>query len=184
MSGDPASPGAPASHPPGHPPGLPPGLSFWSPAALIGTWFGTGLLPKAPGTWGSLAALPIAWMLGARFGPAAVILAAAVLFGLGLWAVKAYLAQTPDRDPGAIVIDEVAGQMLAVAPAGLDPLAFGLGFIAFRFFDILKPWPIKALERGLGGALGVMADDIAAALYAAALLALFFILTGRPHDLF
>ena len=74
--------------------------------------------------------------------------------------------------------------MLAVAPAGLDPLAFGLGFIAFRFFDILKPWPIKALERGLGGALGVMADDIAAALYAAAVLALYFILTGRPHDLF
>ena len=180
MSGAPVS----ASHPPGYPPGLPPGLSFWSPAALIGTWFGTGLLPKAPGTWGSLAALPMAWVLAARFGPGAVIIAAAVLFGLGLWAAKAYLARTPEKDPGAIVIDEVAGQMLVVAAAGLDPLAFGLGFIAFRFFDILKPWPIKAIERGLHGALGVMADDVAAALYAAMVLALFFMLTGRPHVFF
>ncbi len=180
MSGPPTSPGARDSLPPG----LPPGLTFWSPPALISTWFGTGLLPKAPGTWGSLAALPLAWVLGARFGPAAVILAASVLFGLGLWAVKAYLAKTPDRDPGAIVIDEVAGQVLAVAPAGLDPLAFGLGFIAFRLFDILKPWPIKTLQRGLDGALGVMADDIAAALYASVVLAVFFFLSGRPHVFF
>ena len=165
-------------------PGLPPGLGFWSPAALISTWFGTGLLPKAPGTWGSLAALPIAWVLGARLGPAAVIIAAAALFAVGLWAVKAYLTQTRDPDPGAIVIDEVVGQLLVVASAGLDPLAFGLGFAAFRFFDILKPWPIKAIERGLDGALGVMADDIAAALYASAVVAVFFILSGRPHVLF
>ena len=176
MSGAPASPGARSP--------LPPGLSFWSPAALIGTWFGTGLLPKAPGTWGSLAALPIAWVLGTRFGTAAVIGAAAALFLLGLWAVKACLAHSPDRDPGVIVIDEVAGQLLAVAPAGLDPLAFGLGFILFRTFDILKPWPIKALERGLDGALGVMVDDIAAALYASVGLGVYFILSERPNVLF
>jgi len=163
---------------------LPPGLSFWSPAALIGTWFGTGLLPKAPGTWGSLAALPIAWVLSARFGHWAVIIVAAILFGVGLWAVKAYLAYTSDNDPGAIVIDEVAGQILAVAPAGLDPLGFGLGFILFRFFDIFKPWPIKAIERGLGGALGIMADDIAAAIYAIAVLVILFIVLGWPNVFF
>jgi phosphatidylglycerophosphatase A len=163
---------------------LPPGVSFWSPAALIGTWFGTGLLPKAPGTWGSLAALPIAWVLGARFGPLAVIIAAAVLFALGLWAVRIYLAHSSDQDPGAIVVDEVAGQLLVVAPFGLDPLGFGLGFIAFRFFDIFKPWPIKALERRLGGALGVMADDVAAALYAVVLLGIFFIILERPNVFF
>ena len=175
MSAPAPSPGARSSLPPG----LPPGLPFWSPAALICTWFGTGLLPKAPGTWGSLAALPIAWVLGARFGPLAVIIAAAVLFGLGLWAAKTYLAHSPDQDPGAIVIDEVAGQLLAVAPAaGLDPLGFGLGFIVFRFFDIFKPWPIKAIELALEGALGVMADDIAAALYTVVLLGLIFMLFG------
>ena len=131
-----------------------------------------------------MAALPIAWVLATRLGAAAVIIAAAVLFALGLWAAKAYLAHTRDPDPGAIVIDEVVGQLLAVAAAGLDPLAFGLGFVAFRFFDILKPWPIKAIERGIGGALGVMADDIAAALYAALILAAYFMLSGRPHVLF
>ncbi len=169
---------------PSPPPGLPPGLTFWSPPALIATWFGTGLMAKAPGTWGSLAALPLAWILATRLGPWAVVAGAVVLLVLGLWAVKAYLTHSRNQDPGTIVIDEVVGQMLAVALAGLDPLAFALGFAAFRFFDILKPWPIKSIERGLKGALGVMADDIAAALYTAMILTGFFMLTGRPHVFF
>ena len=158
------------------PPALPDGLRFWTPAALISTWFGTGLLPKAPGTWGSLAALPVAWVIAERFGSIALVVAALVMFLVGLWAVKTYLSHSRDKDPGVIVIDEVAGQLLAVAPAGLDPLAFALGFILFRIFDVMKPWPIGALERRLGGALGVMADDLAAALYAAAIVGIFIII--------
>ena len=169
MSGLPPSADARAS--------LPDGLSFWHPAVLAATWFGTGLLPKAPGTWGSLAALPIAWVIAERFGPLALVAVGLAIFLVGLWAVKIYLDhssdQSQDKDPGIINIDEVAAQLLVLVPAGLDPLAFGLGFIAFRFFDVIKPWPIGALERRLDGALGVMADDLAAALYAAAIVSLF-----------
>ncbi|HSR54692.1 MAG TPA: phosphatidylglycerophosphatase A [Alphaproteobacteria bacterium] len=165
-------------------PALPPGLDFWHPAALISTWFGSGLLPVAPGTWGSLAALPIAWLLALRLGPWAVAAAGVLLFILGLVAVKSYLARAREEDPRAVVIDEVSGQLLAVAPAGLDPVAFALGFILFRIFDVMKPWPLGAIERGLPGAMGVMADDTGAALYTSICLALFFLLTERTNVFF
>lgn len=166
------------------PSALPPGLSFWSPAALLSTWFGTGLLPKAPGTWGALAALPLAWLLAARIGPWAVAAAGLAVFLIGLWSVKAFLSHAREKDPSIVVIDEVAAQLFVLAPAGLDPIAFGLGFVLFRTFDILKPWPIGQLERTLPGALGVMADDVAAALYASLCLAIFFLLTERVNVLF
>jgi phosphatidylglycerophosphatase A len=165
-------------------PALPPGLDFWHPAALLSTWFGAGLLPIAPGTWGSLAALPIAWVIGARFGPTAAAAAGVALFLLGLCAVKVYLEKSREEDPRAVVIDEVAGQILAVVPAGLDPVAFVLGFLLFRVFDILKPWPLGAMERSLPGAAGVMADDIGAAVYTSLCLGIFFLLTERPNVFF
>ncbi|MDX1483115.1 MAG: phosphatidylglycerophosphatase A [Alphaproteobacteria bacterium] len=168
----------------GRHPALPQGLSFWSPPALIATWFGTGLLPKAPGTWGAMAALPVAWVLALRIGPWAVLAAAGVLFLAGLWAAKAYLAHAREDDPGPVVIDEVAAQLLVLAPAALDPLDYALGFLLFRLFDIMKPWPIKEIERRLPGALGVMADDIAAAIYASICLGVYFVLSGRPHVFF
>ena len=165
-------------------PALPEGLGFWSPTALISTWFGTGLLPAAPGTWGSLAALPIAWVVADRFGPFGLIAVGLVLFLAGLWAVGRFLHHGREKDPGMIVIDEVAGQILAVVPAGLDPLAFALGFVLFRVFDIMKPWPVRAVERSLDGALGVMADDIMAALYAAIFVSIFMIILERPNVFF
>ncbi|MFT5540134.1 MAG: phosphatidylglycerophosphatase A [Alphaproteobacteria bacterium] len=164
--------------------GLPEGVSFWHPATLIATWFGVGLLPKMPGTFGSLAALPIAWFLGERFGPYAVAGAGLALFVLGLWASHVYLRRARAKDPGEIVVDEVSAQLIACAPAGLDPLGFALAFILFRIFDIMKPWPISALERGLPGALGVMADDAAAALFTAALVIIFYIILERPSVFF
>lgn len=163
--------------------GLPEGVSFWHPATLMATWFGTGLLPKMPGTWGSLATLPVAWVLTERFGPWAVALAGLAALALGLWACHVYLARSRVKDPGEIVADEVAGQLIAVAPAGLDPVAFVLAFVLFRIFDTMKPWPCGALER-LPGALGVMADDIAAGLYTAAMIALYFLILGKPGVFF
>ncbi len=161
--------------------GLPEGASFWHPSTLIATWFGVGLLPKMPGTWGSLAALPIAWVLADRYGPYAVLAAGLALFALGLWAVSAYLRRTRAKDPGEVVIDEVSAQLVACAPAGTDPLGLALAFVLFRVFDVMKPGPIAALERRLPGAAGVMADDFAAALGAAALVILYYLILGQPN---
>jgi len=145
-------------------------LPLLHPASLLATWFGAGLLPKAPGTWGSLAALPFAWAIAALFGQAALVVAAATLFAVGWWAAEQVSRASGVADEGSIVIDEVAGQWLTLAVAPPSPAAYALGFLLFRLFDITKPWPVSAAERTLPGGLGVMADDIVAALYAAALL--------------
>jgi phosphatidylglycerophosphatase A len=137
---------------------------------LVATGFGTGLLPRAPGTWASLAALPIAWILQWWAGGAALALAAIVMFGFGLWSVSRFLPRADERDPGVVVVDEVVGQWIALVPAGLDPALFFLGFVSFRIFDIAKPWPIRVAERRLSGAWGVMLDDVLAAFYAAAIV--------------
>jgi phosphatidylglycerophosphatase A len=76
------------------------------------------------------------------------------------------------HDPGAVVIDEVAGQWLTLTVAPLEPLAYLLGFVLFRIADVLKPWPASWLDRRVGGAFGVMIDDVAAAIYAGAVLAI------------
>ncbi|MGI9433795.1 MAG: phosphatidylglycerophosphatase A family protein [Geminicoccaceae bacterium] len=148
------------------------GIARW-----LATWFGVGHLPKAPGTFGSIAALPLAWLLVWLGGPWLLLLASVLVFGLGLWAAGRYADQIGRKDPGSIVVDEVVGQWLTLLPAPLDPLAYGLGLIAFRLFDILKPWPIHLFDRHVTGGLGVMIDDVVAAIYAGGLLylAVFFI---------
>lgn len=150
---------------------LPPGLSFWNPAALIATWGGSGLLPGPSGTWGSLATLPFAWLVAVQWGSAWLIVAAAAAFGIGCWASAAFLRHSDDKDPGAIVVDETAGQLLALAAVPPEPLWYLAGFLLFRIADIVKPWPASWADRKLSGALGVMADDIFAGAYV--LLALY-----------
>jgi phosphatidylglycerophosphatase A len=145
-------------------------LPFRHPAALLATWFGAGLLPVAPGSWGSLAALPFAWAIVTLFGPAALLVAAAILFLAGWWAAEQVGRASGVADEGSIVIDEVAGQWLTLSVAPPSAAAYVLGFLLFRLFDITKPWPARAAERNLPGGLGVMADDIVAGVYAAALL--------------
>jgi phosphatidylglycerophosphatase A len=147
------------------------GPALWL-ATCLATWFGAGRLPWAPGTWGSLFALPLAWLLLALGGPWLLLIAAALVFALGLWAADRYMKAVGLHDPGAVVIDEVAGQWLTLAIAPLDPLAFLLGFVLFRVADVLKPWPASWLDRRVGGAFGVMIDDVAAAVYAGGILAL------------
>jgi phosphatidylglycerophosphatase A len=142
------------------------------PAFWLATWFGTGLLPFAPGTWASLVALPFAWALIWLGGPWLLLAATACVFGLGLWAADRYMAAVGVHDPGAVVIDEIAGQWLTLCLAPLTPLAYLLGFVLFRIADVLKPWPVGWLDRRVGGAFGVMIDDIAAAVYAGAVLRL------------
>jgi phosphatidylglycerophosphatase A len=140
--------------------------------AVVATWFGTGLLPIAPGSWASLSALPVAWLLVWAGGPWLLLAAAAIVFPLGLWATERYMAAVGEHDPGAVVVDEIVGQWLALAVVPLDPLAYGLGFLLFRLADVFKPWPVRWLDRSVGGAFGVMIDDVGAAIYAALALLL------------
>ena len=138
--------------------------------AALATWFGAGLLPWAPGTWGSLAALPFAWAIERQAGQAGLAVAAAAVFALGCWAAGRYERRAGRRDPGAIVIDEVAGQWLTLAAVPASVWSYAAGFALFRAADILKPWPARLAERRLPGGLAVMADDAAAAAYAGAAL--------------
>ncbi len=142
--------------------------SLAEPPILLATWFGAGLLPGMPGTWGSLAAMPFAWVIHLYWGPAALGAAALAVFAVGIWASEIYARAAGTEDPGAVVIDEVAGQWLTLALAApLDPLFYALGFLFFRVADILKPWPVNWAERRFAGGLGIMLDDILAAVYAA-----------------
>ena len=146
------------------------GLPLRHPAALVATWFGAGLLPWAPGTWGSLAALPCAWVIVHFAGHAALGGAALLVFALGWWAAAKLAQASGHHDPGFIVVDEVAAQFLVLVAAPLDWRAYIAAFLLFRVFDIAKPFPARAIERRVTGGLGIMLDDIAAALYALVLL--------------
>jgi len=147
----------------------------------IATLGPVGRLPLAPGTWGSALALllapwvfnplPLAW----RAGVLALILV------LGAWAASRAEAVLGRKDPGCVVVDELLGQWTAFAPfhlsagatgwaahwSGTPPWELLILFGLFRFFDIVKPWPIRAVERGVPGGLGVMLDDLVAGLLAA-----------------
>jgi phosphatidylglycerophosphatase A len=149
-------------------------------AALIATWFGSGRLPWAPGTWGSLAALPFAWAIAWLFGERALLIAAAIIFVIGWWAAHRVARDSGVQDPGSVVIDEVAGQWLTLAVTPPGWVAYLAGFLLFRLFDITKPWPARWLDRHVGGGLGIMADDIAAGFYAATALLLLLLVLGRP----
>lgn len=151
--------------------GRPPsGLAIWHPATFVATWGWSGLLPGAPGTWGSLFTLPFAWLIAERWGSDALLIAAVVAFGAGLWASHKYLRHSKSKDPGSIVIDETAGQFLTLAVVPVEFWWYAAGFALFRIADIAKPWPVSWADSSLSGALGVMTDDILAAAYALALL--------------
>jgi phosphatidylglycerophosphatase A len=131
-----------------------------------------------PGTWGSLVALPCAWAIRALWGSAGLAVAVAFTVAVGCWAAAKVAKASAAADPGMIVIDEVAGQWLALLPASPDPLSYALGFLLFRIFDIWKPWPVRWADRHVGGGLGIMLDDLLAALYAALALLVLLAIGG------
>ena len=153
-------------------------MSFWHPVCVISTWFGFGLIPGAPGTWGSLAALPLAWLVLVEYGAAALAAISLALFALGLATSAVYARRSNDRDPQAIVIDEVAGQCLVLSAAPPEWGYFAAGFVLFRLADIIKPWPASWADRSLKGAPGIMLDDLIAAAYAWAALHGIYLLLG------
>ncbi|MFD2207351.1 phosphatidylglycerophosphatase A [Kiloniella antarctica] len=148
-------------------------LSFFHPATLISTWFGSGLIKFAPGTWGSLAALPFSWVIFERFGSEGLIIASVLAYGIGVWSSGKYSKALGKEDPGSVVIDEVAGQWLALAFVPLDPFLYFISFLLFRFFDIVKVFPANWLDRNVKGGLGIMSDDMVAGLYALIVFYLF-----------
>ena len=140
---------------------LPGNLSMKNPAALIATGFGSGRMHPAPGTWGTVAA----WVLGFVMAKPTLALAFCVCALAGLWAVTKFEKDSDTHDLGMIVIDEWAGIWLALLFASFWDQAV-LALILFRVFDIWKPGPIGWLDKNLKGASGVMADDLAAGLVA------------------
>lgn len=147
---------------------LPASLRLHHPAALLATWFGAGLLRPAPGTWGTLAAFPFAWGLHLAGGPLLLLVAAAIIFAAGIPAATAYCRAAERDDASEVVVDEVAAIWVVLAVLPLTPVAWISAFILFRFFDILKPWPIRVIERRFKGGFGVMIDDMFAAILAIA----------------
>jgi phosphatidylglycerophosphatase A len=131
--------------------------------------FGSGLVPIAPGTAGTVAAIPL-YLLLAPLPLLGYLAALGLLTLIGLWACATTMRELGVHDPGAIVWDEVLGFLLtmAAAPSGWQWIL--LGFALFRFFDIVKPWPIRTVDRRVPGALGVILDDLIAGLMALALL--------------
>lgn len=131
--------------------------------------FGLGLIPSAPGTWGSLWGLPLVWgiqALSPTWGCAATVVP---LFLVGVWICSAGRKHFGKEDPKQVVFDEIAAFPIVFMLAPISMMTAPLGFLLFRLFDVTKPWPIRRLEM-LPGGWGVMADDAGAAVIAGVLL--------------
>ncbi len=139
------------------------------PVQLAACGFGSGLAPVAPGTFGTLVALPLWWLLQ-PLPLAAYLAVVALLAGVGVWLCGRAAAALGVHDHPAIVWDEIVGYLVAMtaAPAGWLPML--LGFALFRAFDILKPWPIRTVDRRVHGGLGIMLDDLLAGAFAGVVL--------------
>ena len=147
--------------------------TLWETIAwLFATWFGSGLSPKAPGTVGSLFSLPLV-LFGIYGGWEGLLGVFICLFFIGLWSTAVVLKTQKEQDPGFVVIDETVGQGLAFILAlsfGITGWSLILGFLLFRFFDIIKLWPASFFDGYVHNAFGVMMDDVIAGLYAAIVL--------------
>ncbi len=142
------------------------------PVHILAFGLGTGLAPYAPGTVGSLLGVLLAW-LTLDLGLIAQIGVAIGLSVAGIWICGESARRLGIHDHGGIVWDEIAGMYVTLLVAPFTLSAWILAFLLFRAFDIVKPWPIRDLDHRLGGGLGIMLDDLVAALYAAILLALY-----------
>jgi phosphatidylglycerophosphatase A len=146
-------------------------------AVLIATVGGTGYAPVAPGTVGSAVAAALLWLI--PFSPRALVVFFVVVTVGGLWAANRAERLLGDKDPGAIVVDEVAGLTLALLTLPRTFPVIVAAFVLFRVFDILKPYPADAVQRLPGGA-GVMLDDLVAGLYALVALIVLGAVIGWP----
>ena len=140
-------------------------------ARVVATWFGCGRSPVAPGTMGTLGALPLYVALFATGGRLAVAAGALLVTVVGTWASERVVRARGASDPQDVVVDEAAGVLVALLPAGASWPAVVAGVLLFRLFDVTKPFPAGLAEARVGGGLGVMLDDLVAGAWAAAVLA-------------
>jgi phosphatidylglycerophosphatase A len=135
-------------------------------ATWLATWLYSGYLKPASGTWGTLAGLPLCLVTAYYLGAIGIILGALILFCIGLWASSLYQNHTHKHDPSEIVIDEVAGMMIACTPLlyHFDVITIIACFVLFRILDAVKEGPVGWCDKNINGALGVMIDDIVAGL--------------------
>jgi len=146
-------------------------------ALLIATALGAGYSPVAPGTAGSAVAVLLLWLI--PFSRAGLVLFLVAVTVVGTWAAHLAERRLGGKDPGAIVIDEVAGMTLSVVLFPLTPGVLLTGFVLFRVFDVVKPPPARASQR-LRGGVGVMIDDLIAGLYVLVVLAALRTVLGWP----
>lgn len=146
-------------------------LKLSNPVHLLALGFGTGLSPVMPGTMGTLAAIPLYWLIQG-LSPVWYLLILLLGFIAGIWICNVATRAIGRHDHGAIVWDEIIGYGITMfaAPAGLGWIV--AGFVLFRFFDIIKPWPISWFDRRVHGGFGIMLDDVIAGVFALACLQL------------
>lgn len=140
-----------------------------NPVVLIAVGFGSGLAPKAPGTAGTVVAVPL-YLLMQSLPLVSYLLITTCLFIAGIW-ICAYTAEKLGvHDHPSIVIDEIVGYLITMVAAPEGWLAVAIGFILFRLLDALKPWPISWFDRSVNGGLGIMLDDVVAGIIAMAII--------------
>lgn len=144
---------------------------FSHPAHFIALGFGSGLARAAPGTAGTLVALPIFWYLHPRLSDPALLAVIVVLFFVGMWACERTGRDLGVPDHGGMVIDEIVAFLLVLFMLPQEPMWEAFAFLLFRFFDITKPLPIRYYDRTVKGGFGVMLDDLIAAFYTLFVLA-------------
>ncbi len=144
----------------------------------LATGLYSGKIPFAPGTWGSAFAL-IPWYFCRGLSLANYLIVMAVLFVVGFLTAGSAEKILDRPDPGSIVIDEIMGMFITLTLAPNHPVAWLLGFILFRIFDVLKPFPVSWLDTHLHGGIGIMMDDVMAGIYALVCLQLIWLVVGR-----
>jgi len=148
------------------------GVLFLSSGAFIGN------IPFAPGTFGALLGLPLCFLLS-KVNVWISILFIAVFAALAIWVCNKAQQLIQEKDPGCIVIDEIAGMMLSLAGIPFGPVSAAAGFVIFRLLDIFKPFPIRAVEKKFSGGTGIVLDDIAAGFISNIILRIAFVLVER-----
>lgn len=137
------------------------GIAWW-----IATVGGIGRSPVAPGTCGSLVALPMAWVIASLFGEKWLFLVIAIMFIIGWVCASIVSRKLADHDPQEVVIDEVVGQWIALLFVPFNWHWYIVAFVFFRLFDIIKPWPINEAEKRFQNGFGIMIDDVIAGIFA------------------